>query len=96
MKKRAIELFTGDVWMSAVSVRERKMISMDTQEIKALNRETLRKYIAFRERGLDLNMARGKPCVEQLDLALGVLEALHARSEFRQTILSWATTPACR
>ena len=82
MKKRAIELFTGDVWMSAVSVRERKMISMDTQEIKALNRETLRKYIAFRERGLDLNMARGKPCVEQLDLALGVLEALHARSEF--------------
>ncbi len=27
-------------------------------------------------------MARGKPCAEQLDLALGVLEALHARSEF--------------
>lgn len=68
--------------MSAVSVRERKMISMDTQEIKELNRETLQKYLEFRERHLDLNMARGKPCVEQLDLALGVLEALHARSEF--------------
>ena len=31
---------------------------------------------------LQLNMARGKPCAKQLDLALGVLEALHARSEF--------------
>lgn len=31
---------------------------------------------------LNLNMARGKPSAAQLDLALGVLEALRARSEF--------------
>ena len=39
-------------------------------------------YDGMKERNLKLNMTRGKPCAEQLDLALGVLEALRARSEF--------------
>lgn len=39
-------------------------------------------YDKFLAQKLNLNMARGKPSAAQLDLALGVLEALHARSEF--------------
>ncbi len=34
------------------------------------------RYVAFKERGLALDMTRGKPCAEQLDLALGMLDCL--------------------
>ncbi len=34
------------------------------------------RYVAFKERGLALDMTRGKPCPEQLDLALGMLDCL--------------------
>lgn len=59
-----------------------KLTSMSVSEIRTINQEAQKQYGAFKAQGLNLNMARGKPCVEQLDLALGVLEALHARSEF--------------
>ena len=36
----------------------------------------------YEPKNLSLNMARGKPSAKQLELALGVLEALKARSEF--------------
>lgn len=39
-------------------------------------------YAEQLKKGLNLNMSRGIPCAQQLDLALGVLEALHARGEF--------------
>ena len=39
-------------------------------------------YEALKAKDLSLNMARGKPSAAQLELALGVLEALKARSEF--------------
>ena len=39
-------------------------------------------YEELQSRNLNLNMARGKPSAAQLDLALGVLEALKARYEF--------------
>jgi DNA-binding transcriptional MocR family regulator len=68
--------------MKGVTVNAKKLVAMNLTELKELKQEAREKYEAFRARGLNLNMARGKPCVEQLDLALGVLEALHARSEF--------------
>lgn len=39
-------------------------------------------YKGYQAKNLSLNMARGKPSAKQLELALGVLEALKARSEF--------------
>ena len=51
-------------------------------ELEAQLSELNARYEGYKAQGLKLNMARGKPCAEQLDLALGVLEALHARSEF--------------
>ncbi len=59
-----------------------KLTAMGNEEVRQINRNAIREYGEFRARGVDLNMARGKPCAKQLDLALGVLEALHARSEF--------------
>ena len=59
-----------------------RLAEMDVAELEKFHGEAKRAYEAFRARGLRLNMARGKPSAAQLDLALGVLEALHARSEF--------------
>ena len=59
-----------------------KLTAMKKEEIQKINKEAARRYEAFKSKRLQLNMARGKPCAKQLDLALGVLEALHARSEF--------------
>ena len=42
------------------------------QRLEALRAE----YDAFRARGLALDMTRGKPCAEQLDLSLGLLDCL--------------------
>lgn len=36
------------------------------------------RYDAFRSRGLKLDMTRGKPCPEQLDLALGLLDCVRS------------------
>lgn len=59
-----------------------KLTAMENEQIRKINREAAQQYENFKELKLNLNMARGKPCAKQLDLALGVLEALHARSEF--------------
>lgn len=59
-----------------------RLATMEPAQIEEVGRQALEEYEEFKARGLSLNMARGVPCVEQLDLALGVLEALHARSEF--------------
>ena len=42
------------------------------QRLEALRAE----YESFRARGLALDMTRGKPCNEQLDLSLGLLDVL--------------------
>lgn len=59
-----------------------KLAAKTTDELQKIHQEALEQYEDFKSLHLQLNMARGKPCAEQLDLALGVLEALHARSEF--------------
>lgn len=59
-----------------------RLTAMSNEELQKVNRQAAEEYEAFRARKLDLNMARGKPCAKQLDLAQGVLEALHAKTEF--------------
>ncbi len=59
-----------------------KLAAMDNAQLRRVNREAAGQYEDFKSLGMSLNMARGVPSARQLDLALGVLEALHARSEF--------------
>ncbi len=59
-----------------------KLTAMETGEIREINYKAAQEYEEFKSKKLTLNMSRGKPCAKQLDLALGVLESLHARSEF--------------
>ena len=59
-----------------------KLAAMEIGELRRVCREAAKQYEDFKSLGINLNMARGVPSAKQLDLALGVLEALHARSEF--------------
>ena len=59
-----------------------RMTALDRDALQKELEEAQKAYRTYQKMGLTLNMERGKPCAKQLDLALGVLEALHARSEF--------------
>ena len=48
------------------------------QEYSALTKQ----YEDVKGKGLNLNMARGKPSSEQLDLSLGMLDVLNSKSDF--------------
>lgn len=50
--------------------------SMGTQELQSLAAQLEKEYEAVKEKGLKLDMSRGKPGKEQLDLSLGLLDVL--------------------
>lgn len=50
------------------------------EEIASFLDAETNKYNDYKAKGLSLNMARGKPCSEQLDLTLGLLDAVHSDS----------------
>ena len=59
-----------------------KYTDMTKEQLKEVHAAAEKEYDDILRMELNLNMARGKPSAVQLDLALGVLEALHARSHF--------------
>ena len=50
--------------------------SMNKNELSALHQELQAKYDEFQAMGLKLNMARGKPGMDQLDLSMPMLDVL--------------------
>jgi len=46
---------------------------LNTSELKGLKEKLLARYMAFQEKNLALDMTRGKPSPEQLDLCMGML-----------------------
>jgi len=46
---------------------------LNTAELEALKEKLLERYGAFQEKKLTLDMTRGKPSPEQLDLAMDML-----------------------
>lgn len=49
-------------------------------QTKILLAEQMQKYNRFKDMGLTLDMSRGKPCKEQLDLSLGLLDILSSKT----------------
>lgn len=49
---------------------------LSTAELEELSKSLVADYRKFKERSLALDMTRGKPCAEQLDLANGMLDGL--------------------
>ncbi|MBQ9744565.1 MAG: aminotransferase class I/II-fold pyridoxal phosphate-dependent enzyme [Clostridia bacterium] len=58
----------------------KKYTELTKAELSALLTELEELYGEYKARGLKLNMARGKPCNEQLDLAMGMLDAVDSSS----------------
>ena len=52
---------------------------MSQEELRTQLAEQQQRYGAYKERGLKLNMARGKPAPEQLDLSMPLLDLLAAK-----------------
>ena len=50
--------------------------SLSSQELKELLLSLKKQYKEYQSRDLQLNMARGKPCVEQLDLSMHMMDVL--------------------
>lgn len=54
----------------------KKYVEMSKAELEALRAELSAKYKEYQAMDLGLNMARGKPCVEQLNLSMGMMDVL--------------------
>lgn len=53
------------------------LFQMSKDELLAFKTETEAKYNEFKEQGLSLNMSRGNPCNEQLELSYGMFDSLN-------------------
>ncbi len=51
------------------------------EELASLREQLIIQYKEYQGKGLSLNMARGKPCIEQLDLSMGMMDALNSDAD---------------
>ena len=54
---------------------------MTKEELQALRKELKAKYREYQGRDLRLDMSRGKPSVDQLDLSMGMMDVLGSDSD---------------
>lgn len=57
--------------------------NMSEAEIRAEYDANLAKYESCRQKGLSLNMARGVPCAQQLDLSMPMLDTVHSDRDMK-------------
>ena len=61
----------------------KKYSEMSREEILSLKKELEQQYEEVKAQGLALDMSRGKPGVEQLDLSMGMMDVLAAGAELK-------------
>ena len=59
----------------------KKYSELTKEELLTLKKELEAKYREYQAKDLKLNMARGKPCVEQLNLSMGMMDVLHSDTD---------------
>lgn len=58
-----------------------KLSEMTKEQLVSYKNEIKAEYDAFKARGLKLDMSRGKPCSEQLDLTMPMLDTINSESD---------------
>ena len=58
-----------------------RLDAMDLEQLEALRLRLIKEYDKYREMGLGLDMSRGKPCSEQLDISEDILQALNTTKD---------------
>lgn len=61
---------------------QRPYEKMKTEKLMSEKAALVQKYQEFKAKGLKLNMARGKPSIEQLNLSMDLMDVLKAGDEF--------------
>ena len=56
------------------------LTELNKQELSQLKDRLIARYTEFKSRGLNLDITRGKPCTDQLDLALEMLDCINSRN----------------
>lgn len=56
---------------------------LSTPELQAMLKELQAQYDAFKTKGLKLDMSRGKPAPDQLDLSMPLFDALNSQSDMK-------------
>lgn len=81
----------------------KKLADFSREELLSLKSELQEKYNAYKEKGLALDMSRGKPSNEQLDLSNGLLDTLsneeYAKMNFKPDYRNYGILlgiPECR
>lgn len=59
----------------------KKFSEMAKEELEELKLSLKAKYKEYQAKNLSLNMARGKPCVDQLNLSMGMMDVLNSTSD---------------
>ncbi len=57
---------------------------LNTQQLKQIKDDLLNRYREFKSRGTNLDITRGKPCPEQLDLSSDMLDIINSRNYLTQ------------
>lgn len=59
--------------------------SMSKEELSSLKIDLMKKYKEFQDKGLKLDMSRGKPSAEQLDISMGMMDILSSETDLKCT-----------
>ncbi|MBQ1490452.1 MAG: aminotransferase, partial [Blautia sp.] len=61
----------------------KKYTEMNREELLALRQELEQEYEQVKAMGLSLDMSRGKPGTDQLNLSMGMMDALNSSTDLR-------------
>lgn len=67
--------------MAKSEIQTKKYSEMSKQELMQEKEALKAQYKKYQGMGLNLNMARGKPCREQLDLSMGMMDTLNSDAD---------------
>ena len=69
----------------------KKYSEMSKEELLTLKAELDKEYADIKAQGLALDMSRGKPAADQLDLSMGLMDVLSSDSDLKcETGVDWA------